>query len=147
MANVFRLSRVQRLVCAAPLLFVVVVLASTAFEARLSTGQRSVGSFGAAVVLVVIVRFWFLRVIAMSEYVLVVNFVQRYRIPWDEVDRFVFDGGMSMRLGDLREVRVSAFSWPRGASPIIGRRAHGAVVELERLRRQAVDRMRADGGG
>ncbi len=149
MHKVFQLSRAKRVACSVPLVFVAIGLAASVLDTSLPVGVRAAGPLGAVLVVLVVIRTWLVRVVATSEHVEVVNFLRSRQYSWGEVERFVYDGGLTMRLCCGKEVGASAFSWVPGAFPVIARRrAQRAAAELESLRstRQAAIRRKARGG-
>ena len=67
----------------------------------------------------------------------VVNWLATTRIPWAEVERFCYDGGLR------RQHYAAAFSFVPGALPSANTRGRDAAVRLEAIRKTR----RSRGGG
>jgi Bacterial PH domain len=92
---------------------------------------------GAVLVLVILWRFWKLRVDDLGDGVRIVNWTGTFEVPWDEIDRFEFDGVVSLRRRDMRSVPLSAFPFPSRDVFGIGRgRNHAAFLALESIRKK-----------
>jgi hypothetical protein len=106
---------------------------------------------GAVLVLAIVWRSWRLRVDDLGYGVRIVSWTRTLEVPWDEIDRFEFDGGVSLRRRDLRTVPLSTFSLPpvtcsasrAGAtmrpSSRSNRFARSAASRPRRSRRHALD--------
>jgi Bacterial PH domain len=92
---------------------------------------------GALVVLVVIGRGWIIRVDDLGDSIRVVNWIRTVGVAWSDVERFEFDGGVSVRRTDLTNVPVSAFpAVSRDAFGIAERRNEAAFRALEATRKR-----------
>ena len=121
--------------CSVPLVLLAGVLAVGGIETDGALGL--LGSVGAVLVLVIVWRSWQLRVDALSDGVRIVNWTLTLEVPWDEIDRFEFDGGVSLRRRDLRSMSMSAFPFPsRDVFSIARRRNQAAFLALESIRRK-----------
>jgi hypothetical protein len=131
----FQLSLRVRLACSLPLVLLAGVLAAGGID----TGGvwALLGLAGAVLVLVIVWRSWQLRVDDLGDRVRIVNWTRTLEVPWDEIDRFEFDGGVSLRRRDLRTVPLSAFPYPsRDVFGIARGRNHAAFLALESIRKK-----------
>jgi len=122
-------------VCSVPLVFFAGVLAVGGID----TGGvwALLGLAGAVLVLLIIWRSWQLRVVDLGDVVRIVNWNLTLEVPWDEIDRFEFDGGVSLRRRDLCLVALSAFPYPyRDVFGIARGRNQAAFLALESIRKK-----------
>ena len=112
----FQLSLRVRVACSVPLVLLAGVLAVGGIDTGGVWGP--LGAVGAVFVLVIAWRSWQLRVDDLGDGVRIVNWTLTVEVPWDEIDRFEFDGRVSLRRRDLRTVPLSAFplTWRNAAS-------------------------------
>lgn len=97
---------------------------------------------GAVLVVLAASRQWHLRV-EVGDGVTVVNWLTTTRIPWAEVERFGYDGGLWVRRRDMREHYAAAFSFVPGSLPSATARGRDAARRLENVRKKR----RGRGGG
>jgi hypothetical protein len=87
---------------------------------------------------VIVWRSWQLRVDDLADGVRIFNWTRTLEVPWDEIDRFEFDVGVSLRRRDMRMVPLSAFPFPSRDVFGIGRRGrnHAALLAPESIRKK-----------
>ena len=126
----------MRAVCSLPLVAIAAILVGGGIADGGVNGVFAVG--GAAAVLVFVARYWRLRVEDLGHELRVTNWIRTVHVPWEEVDRFVFeDGGVRLRRRNMREYSVSAFAAPyRDPFGIAHRRNREAFLRLERMRKE-----------
>ncbi len=73
--------------------------------------------------------------VELGAQVVVVNFLRRHVVPWDEVARFDYEAGAVLLGSDDRRTRISAFTPPSGALRGVERRCRQAVATMEGVRR------------
>ena len=129
-----------RVICAATLAFLAAVLVVGGVQE--DGWLRVLCLAGAVLVALAATRQWQLRV-EVGDGVTVVNWLTTTRIPWAEVERFHYDGGLQVHCRDRRQHYAAAFSFVPGALPSANARGREAAVRLETIRKTR----RSRGGG
>ena len=132
-ATVFRPPVWQRLVCSLPLLAAAVLLVI----GGISDGGWTLlaAALGAVAVLGFLWRAWLLR-IDLGQDITVVNLTRTIHIPWSELARFRYDGGVRVQRKDGREHGVTAFTSTSGAIRFGPDPFRQVWVDLEKARKR-----------
>lgn len=138
--QVFRQPLYLRVICAAAPAFLGVGLVVGGVQER--GWLRILCVTGAALVVLAATREWQLRV-EVGDGVTIVNRLATVHIPWSEVQRFGYDGGLWVRRRDTRQHYASAFSFVPGSLPSASERGRDAAARLENIRKKR----RGRGGG
>lgn len=82
-------------------------------------------------------RCWSTRVEVGPEGVTLVNWLRVHRVPWSDVERFVYAAGdVSLRRRGGREHAVSAFSYGMARSSVMWPHAERSAKRLEEIRKR-----------
>lgn len=142
----FQPSVVVRASCSLPLLLLAMGLVVSAVANGGLSGWLAI--VGAALVLVLVARGWVIRVDDLGDKIRVTNWLRVIEVPWSDVERFEFDGAVSVRRTNLPTLPLAAFpASSRDLFGILERRNTAAFRALEaarkRHRRQARSQRRA----
>lgn len=138
MNTVVRPRSVTRVVCSAlPALAGLALAFGGVVDTTLGTWLR-VGAVVLALILIAVgVRTWQMAVVMTEQGATVVNLLRTHHFKWPEIERFVFDGGVSVRLVGGRETPITAFAYNPRALPFVQRHAATACKDMENRRRVA----------